>query len=133
MLILIFFWLAHTFSVTLKIHKYVFSVNDMPHVSRPNLEDASQSHINVLIALMSCRAWQYVVIVMIKNEITFFQFVTTFTTLWSRDKVFCISHYINYTSIKEKKVFFHLVTTFTRQWSREKKVFYHLVTTFTTP
>ena len=34
MLILIFFWLAHTFSVTLRIQEYVFSVNDVPHDSK---------------------------------------------------------------------------------------------------
>ena len=85
-------------------------------VSRPNLEDASQSHINTVVALVSCGAWKCVVIVMIKKEITFFHLVTTFTTLRSKEKMF-----------------FLLVTTFTTPWSRQKNSIFHLVTTFTTP
>ena len=34
MLILIFFWIAHTFSVTLRIQKYMFSVNDVSYDSK---------------------------------------------------------------------------------------------------
>ena len=55
----------------------------------PNLEDASQSHIiNTVVALVSCRGWECVVIVMIKKERTFFHLVTTFTTPWSGQKFF---------------------------------------------
>ena len=54
-------------------------------VRRENLEDIAQSHIiNTLVALVSCRAWKCVVI-------GTFHLVTTFTTLWSRErKVFFI-------------------------------------------
>ena len=104
-------------------------------VRRPNFKDASQSHIiNTVVALVSFRAWKFVVIVMIKKEKTFFHLVTTFTTPWSREKkVFFISRYAHYTIIKREKKFFFLVTTFTTPWSRQKKVFLHLVTTFTAP
>ena len=62
MLILILFRLAHTFSVTLRIQEYAFSVNDVRHDRRiPNLEVGYKSHIvNTVVALVSCRAWKCV-------------------------------------------------------------------------
>ena len=62
MLILILFWLSHTFSVTLRMQEYVFSVYAVPHYSKKrNLEDTSQSYgINTVVALVSYRAWKCV-------------------------------------------------------------------------
>ena len=103
-------------------------------VRRPNLEDASQPHyINTAVALLSCSAWKYVLILMIKKEKTFFHLVTTFTMLWlTEKKYFIISHCVHFTIIKREKSFFHLVTTIATPWSRQM-FFFHLVIAFTKP
>ena len=114
MLILIFFWLAHTFSVTLRIQEYVFSVNDVPHDSKETEfgRRFSISHykyrgsFSVMSCMEMCRDCHD------QEGKNFFPF----------------SDYLHYAMIKRKKSFFHLATTFTTPWSREKKVFFHLVT-----
>ena len=94
MLILIFFWLAHTFSVTLRIQEYVFSVNDVPHDSKKTEfgRRFSISHykyrdsFSVMSCMEMCRDCHD------QEGKNFFPFLP-----WSR----------------QKKVFFHLVTMFT--------------------
>ena len=137
MLILIFFWLAHTFSATLSLQEYVFSVNDVPHDSEETEfgRHFSISHYKYRgsFSVMSCmemccdRHDQ-------ERKISFsFRHYVHYTMIkWK--KVFFTTHYVHYAIIKrQKRFFFHLLTTFTTPWSREKKVFFHLVTTFTTP
>ena len=93
MLILIFFWLAHTFSVTLRIQEYVFSVNDVPHDSKETEfgRRFSISHykyrgsFSVMSGMKMCcdRHDQ------------------------ERKNFFSFSHYVHYAIIKRKKWFFH--------------------------
>ena len=93
MLILIFFWLAHTFSVTLRIQEYVFSVNDVPHDSKETEfgRRFSISHykyrgsFSVMSCMEMCRDCHD------QEGKNFFPF----------------SDYLHYAMIKRKKSFFH--------------------------
>ena len=121
-------------------------------LSRPNSEDASQSHIiNTVVALVSCRAWKCVVIVMIKQERTFFPFSEHLHyAMIKREKIFFIIHYVHYTMIKREISFFsfsHYVHytiikigksffSFSHQVHYamiNRKMFFHFSTTFVTP
>ena len=87
MLILILFWLLPTFSVTLTLQEYVFSVKDVQHDSKETEFGRffSISHykycgsFSVMPCMEMCRDRQ-------DQERTFFHFATTFTMLRSREK-----------------------------------------------
>ena len=94
MLILNFFWLGHTFSVTIRIQEYVFSVNDVPHDSKENESgrrfSISDYKYRGSFGVMSCMD-------MCRDRHD-----------QERKNFFLFSH-----DQEKKKIFFHLVTTFT--------------------
>ena len=92
MLILIFFWLAHTFSVTHRIQEYVLSVNDVSHGSKETKLGR-------------------------RFSISHYKYRGSFSVM-SHMEMCCdrhdqegnnfssFSHYVHYAMIKRKKVFF---------------------------
>ena len=129
MLILIFFWLARTFSVTLRIQEYVFFVNDVPHDSKEtefgrrfSISDYKyHGSFSVKSWMEICRDCHdqegknffpfsdYFHHAMIKGKKVFFISHYVQDTMIKREKSsFSFSHYVHYTILKREKSFFSI-------------------------
>ena len=129
MLMLILFWLAHTFSVILRIKEYVFSVNDMSHNSKETESGRcfSISHykyrgnFSVMFCMEMCRDrhdqerknffWfsHYVHYAMIKRKKIFFISHYVYYAIIKREnRFFSFTHYVHYIIIKREKRFFFI-------------------------